>query len=328
MSITVFRAASWGDIAAERLSVAWLGRVWESDVHSLLLVDRDGLVVRMVNTGLGNGPFDVVVPDAMAESWAALPRGLYAWRVGKELWLGDHLTLRLPSAEPWPSTLFWQRERLPTDERTLARHLALLADWLLARAPDATIAGLLPELLVAGGPLAKEVADRPHLPMRERLFRWRAARALGSLLPALASGDLATAETSVNHLAGLGTGTPPLGDWFVLGLVAGIQLWPEFLSEGSGLRADSLLQRLVRSVAERTSLLGRALLVAALDEHRWGATWHALHAALLADGPHAGDPRERIEREAAAWLAQDEAVASAALSGLLLPFLWHQRFFL
>ncbi|MGH2541219.1 MAG: hypothetical protein ACRDIB_00385 [Ardenticatenaceae bacterium] len=324
----LFRARRWGDLAAARLDTAWLGRVWESNAESLLLVDRDGEILRLVTAEIGDGPFHVVVEEPMAAHWPALPRGLYAWRVGRELWLGDDLTVRLPASPPWQSHLDWRQEATDVEEFALSRHLALLGDWLLARAPESTLAGLLPELLAVGAPLPQEVADRPYLPRQARLFRWRGARVLGELLPALETGDLAAAEMAVNRLAGLGGGMAPAGDWFMLGLVAGIQLWPDFLSEGSGLRADALLHRLVRSVTERTSLLARAMLTAALEQNRWDAPWHTLHATLLASGPYPDELRAEIERVASAWLARDEVGASAALAGLVAPFLWYQRFLL
>ncbi|MDQ4075909.1 MAG: hypothetical protein M3220_06630 [Chloroflexota bacterium] len=323
-----FRACSWGDIAAARFDSAWLGRVWESQEQSLLLVDQAGEVIRLVTAEIGDGPFHVVVPDAMAKQWEQFPRGLYGWRVGQEVWLGDDLTLHLPEAGSWQSTLRWKREEIGVDKEVISRHLALLGDWLLARAPEGSLAGVLPDLLATGGGLPREVADRPYLPTQKRLFRWRAARALGAFLPSVTRGDLAAAEEAVNHLAGLGNGQPPAGDWFMLGFMAGVQLWPEFLSEGSGLRGEALLQRLVRSVTERTSLLGRATLSAALDEHRWDARWHTLHAALTATGLYPDQLRDDITRVAAEWLEQDEAAASAGLGGIAVPFLWYQRFLL
>jgi hypothetical protein len=40
--------------------------------------------------------------------------------------------------------------------------------------------------------------------------------------------------------------------------------------------------------------------------------------------PH--DLQERVETVAAEWLAQDEVTGSAALAGVVVPFLWYQRF--
>ncbi len=320
-------AQSWGDLAVARMPPNWLGRVWESDAHSVLLVDQEGQIVRLVTETIGDGPFHIVVPGEAVERWEQLPRNLYCWRVGSELWFGDAFTLHLPSTRPWESTLTWDRDELDVDETVVARRLALLGDWLLARAPEGSIPGVLPELLASiasGSPLGK-AADRPDLPLNARLFRWRSARVLGGFLPALASGDLAAAETSVNSLAGLGAGSPPAGDQFLLGLIAGVYLWPEFLSEGSGLNAPSLVQRLARSVAERTSLLGDATLRAALDG-RWEARWHALRDALVAMDSRPHDLQERVETVAAEWLAQDEVTGSAALAGVVVPFLWYQRF--
>jgi hypothetical protein len=315
--------SSWGDLASSRLHANWLGRVWEADETSLLLVGRDGEVIRFVTPEIGDGPFHVVAPRAAAEEWRNLPRDQYVWRVGHDLWIGDDLTLHLPTGQPWASNLHWPEATEGADEEVISRHLALLADWLLARGPEGSLAGVLPELLVAGGPIGKD-ADRPYLPLHARLFRWRAARVLGDLFPALAGGDMAAAEEAVNSLAGLGPGTPPAGDSFMLGFIAGVQLWPRFLSEGSGLRDSALLKRLVRSVVERTSLLGRATLAVALEDH-WDARWHELCAALIAAESYPDDLRNRLLQIATEWLEQDEPTANGALSGLVMPFLWHQR---
>lgn len=320
----VLAAQSWGDLAAARLAPNWLGRVWESDAQTVLLVDGDGQVVRLVTDRIGDGPFHLVVPDAVAGRWERLPRNLYCWRVGQALWFGDSFTLYLPSTPPWQSTLTWERDVLDVDETVVARHLALLADWLLARAPEGSMPGVLPELLASGKPLGK-AADRPDLPLTQRLFRWRSARVLGDFLPAIAAGDLAAAETAVNSLAGLGAGSPPAGDHFLLGFMAGVALWPEFIEESSGLNARTLLQRLARSVAERTSLLGDTTIRAAL-EGRWSAPWHALQHALTNTHVRPDEQRLSIEQLAAAWIEQDEPTGSAALAGLVVPFLWYQRF--
>lgn len=317
-------AQEWGEGAAALLDAHWLARVWEADTQSVVLVDQQGEIVRLVTETLGNGPFHVVVPHTDTTAWATLPRSLYAWRVGQALWFGDSLTLRLPTASPWPSALSWEPSSDPRAAEALARHLAWLADWLLARAPEGTIASLLPDL-VASGNATERAVRRDDLPLTTRLFGWRAARILDSLLPALAVGDLATAESIVHSLAGLGPGAPPAGDWFMMGLMAGIPLYPAFLAEGSGLRPKSLLQRLARGMTERTSLLGRAYLLTAM-QGQWAERWHTLHAALTATEGYSDARRDHVTELAAIWLAQDESAAGSALAGVVLPFLWHQRF--
>ncbi|MBA3532628.1 MAG: DUF2877 domain-containing protein [Ardenticatenales bacterium] len=315
------RALDWGELAASRLGANWLARVWEATPESLLLVDQSGEVVHLVTPAIGNGPFRVVVPEEAAARWESLPRDFYTWRVRGDLWLGDNLTLSLPEQSPWSSALSWEGPPATVDEILLSRHLALLGDWLMARAPEATIGGILPDLLNMEPP-SRHLSD---LPGTERLFRWRASRALTAFLESMVSGDLAAGERAVNSLAGLGPGSPPVGDSFILGFMAGVQLWPEFVRQGSGLRISGLLPRLARSAAERTSPLGRASLLAALGG-QWSARWHELYAALTANGPYADEIHRQIEQVAALWLAQDKGEGSAALTGVVIPFLWFQRF--
>lgn len=318
-NIVRVEATRWGDLAARRLGPEWLGRVWDIHDDGVTLIGDPfkGEVVRLV-APFGNAtPFDLVLdPGASADTLVRLERGTFVWRVGPELWVGDSLAIKLPTTLPDSTSLKWGELHL--DETTLHRRLMWLSDFVLARAPEATFAGLLPELLATG-----KSGKRPDLPPRERLLRWRSRRGLSALLPALARGDLATAEWAVNALAGLGPGTPAAGDRFLAGFIAGLRLWPQFL-DSTGLNQETMLTRLMRTAAEHTDLVGGTLLQDAADHH-YGPPWHELADALQNNNTCSDERRQALEAVAQQWLAQPKALGSSGLAGLLVPFLWHQR---
>jgi hypothetical protein len=312
-------ASRWGDTAARLLRPDWLGRVWDVDVERITLVSEPftGEIVRLVTAANYVAPFDVVIETREAEAGLPpLPRGAFAWRVGPELWIGDSLTVELPTTPAHDSSVNWSELRL--DETTLHRRLVWLSDFVLARAPEGAFAGFLPELLVT-----HELGHRPDLVPQERLLRWRAGHALSALLPSLEAGDLATAEQAVNRLAGLGPGIPTAGDQFLLGFIAGLRLWPQFL-EPSGLNQETVLVRLARTASERTGLVGAALLREGI-EHRYGAPWHELARTLQHENNCSDERRQALEAVAQHWLTHSETLGSSGLAGLLVPFLWHQR---
>jgi len=94
----------------------------------------------------------------------------------------------------------------------------------------------------------------------------------------------------------LGPGSPPAGDHFLMGLVAGLRLWPAVI-EVSGLHVEPVLKRMIAGAAERTSLLGWMLLNDALN-HIYAKPWHDLAALLRepADARPPEMPQDKYER--------------------------------
>ena len=311
------RAVGWGKKAAARLHDDWLGRVWTVDPEGVLLVSEAGEMVSLVPHEVGNGPFHVVLAPDGAEALHGLKRGTWVWRVGEELWVGDSLTVLLPDAEPWDARLDWHALR-QENMTALARRLHWLADALLARAPEGSFAGLLPELLAG-----EELTDRPDLERHGRLLRWRAARVLRHLMPAMEMGDMVTVETLGNRAAGLGPGAPPAGDHFLIGLIAGTRLWPHVV-EASGLKVEPVLRRMALGAAERTSLLGWGLIHEALAG-AFSEPWHQLARLLQDDSNHPDEQHARLVELVKAWLERPDVLGGSGLAGFVLPFLWHQR---
>lgn len=313
-------AQRWGNRAAMTLQHDWVGWVQQRTPEELILVDNEANVVHIVTAGWDDGPFNLVVPTL--KNLGGVNEGRYVMCVQRTLWFGN-IPLHLPDAAAWDSTLFWQAPTSATAMEHAARHLALLADWVLSRAPEGTLAALIPDLLIDSH-LTATVVNRTDLPVAKRMLLVQAAEILSLFMPALSDGDMSVVEQGATQLAGLGEGTVPVGTALLIGMVAGLRFWTPFLDDGSGLLPEGVIHRLTRGHAHHTTFLGDALLRAA-DEYAWEARWHTLHAALTAAPRYGDEQRNYLRMLVNAWLEHDAALASASLAGLLLPFLWHQH---
>ncbi len=231
------------------------------------LVSDQGEVVTLVSQRVGNGPLNIVL-----EGDGFLSRGLEAGlpvegdggsiRVGEALH-NEPYRVSLAGAEVWEPWLEW--EGLDADRPGLKANLAVLHDHLIAQAPAESLVLLLVPGPVGGCSL-------------ESTYRKAARRAIEGLLAALRMGDRQGIAASAAALAGLGPGLTPAGDDFLLGLMAGLRTWPQFL-EGRGLSVEEACQAIYGAAAGRTNLLSMALLRSA-REGLFGETWHGLLAAL------------------------------------------------
>ena len=98
---------------------------------------------------------------------------------------------------------------------------------------------------------------------------------LEGLLAALQVGDRQEITAGAAAPAGLGPGLTPAGDGFLLGLMAALRTWPQFLA-GRGLSAEEACQTIYGAAAGRTNLLSMALLQSA-REGMFGEAWHFPH---------------------------------------------------
>lgn len=315
-TITRTQAIAWGEQTAARLDKDWLARIWHVDSAGALLVDVNGNVVRVVPESIGNASFYLVLGAEAPDLGDVLQRDGWAWRVGDQLWFGDSLTIQLPSSPPWRSHVKWDEPDV--DRTTLTRRLHWLADTVMARAPEGTFAGVLPDLLVD-----REIRDHRYLDGADRLMRWRAGRVLNTLMPALENGDMAVAEQYANRAAGLGPGSPPAGDQFLIGLIAGMRLWPDLLQK-TGLNVEPALRRMVVGASDRTNLLGWTLIQNALIRD-FSGPWHHLFEMVCGVSDHPPTRRRRLRARAIAWLDRPDGFGVNGLAGFLLPFLWEQR---
>jgi hypothetical protein len=262
------------------------------------LVSDQGEVVALVSQRVGNGPLNIVL-----EKDAFLSMGLEAGlpvkgdrrsiRVGEAL-NSEPYRISLAGAEVWEPRLEW--DGLDADRPALKANLAYLHDYLIAQAPAESLACLL----VAGSAGGRSL---------ESTYRKVAQRAIEGLLAALRVGDCQGIAVGAAALAGLGPGLTPAGDDFLLGLMAGLRTWPQFLA-GRGVSVEEACQAIYGAAAGRTNLLSMALLRSA-SQGMLGEAWHILLAALRQGKD--GEVREAADR----ILSFGGTSGADALSGFL-----------
>ena len=242
-----------GDFAGSVLSVF---------AEACNLISDQGEIVALVSQRVGNGPLNIVL-----EGYGFLSRslevGLPAEGDGRSIRVGEALMVSLAGAEVWEPQLEW--EGLDTDQPGLKTNLAILHDHLIAQAPAESLACLL-----VAGPAGGHSL--------ESAYRKVAREAIEGLLAALRIGDRQGITAGAVALAGLGPGLTPAGDDFLLGLMAGLRTWPQFLEE-RGLSVEEACQVISGATDGRTNFLSMALLQSA-REGMFGEAWHILLAAL------------------------------------------------
>lgn len=248
------------------------------------LVNAQGEVVALVSQRVGNGPLNIVL-KGNGFLFKGLEAGLPVEGEGRSIQIGEAWVVSLAGAEVWEPQLEW--EGLNTDWPGLKTNLAILHDHLIAQAPMESLACLggygNPPYPVAGPAGVRSV---------ESAYRKMAQRAIEGLLAALHRGDCQGITAGATALAGLGPGLTPAGDDFLLGLMAGLRTWPQFL-KGRGLSVEEACQTIYGAAAGRTNPLSMALLQSA-REGMFGEAWHILLAALRQG--EANEVREATDR--------------------------------
>ncbi len=248
------------------------------------LISEEGEIVALVSQRVGNGPLNIVL-----EGDGFLARGLEAGLPvegdGHSIRVGEALRVSLAGAEVWEPRLEW--DGLNADRPGLEANLAVLHDHLIAQASAESLA-----CLGGYGNQPYVVAGAAGGRSAESTYRKVARRAIEGLLAALQVGDRQGIAASAAALAGLGPGLTPAGDDFLLGLMAGLRTWPQFLA-GKGLSVEKACQTIYRAAAGRTNLLSMALLRSA-REGMFGEAWHVLLAALRQG--KAGEVRRAADR--------------------------------
>ena len=241
---------------------SFAGSVLSVFAEACNLVSDQGEMVALVSQRVGNGPLNIVL-----EGYGFLSRGLETGLPvegdGCGIQVGEALVISLAKAEVWEPRLEW--DGLDTDQPGLKANLAVLHDHLIAQAPAESLACLL-------------VADPAGGHSVESTYRKVARKAIEGLLAALRGGDRQGIVAGAVALAGLGPGLTPAGDDFLLGLMAGLRTWPQFLEE-RGLSVEETCQAIYGATDGRTSLLSMALLQSA-REGMFSEAWHELLAAL------------------------------------------------
>ncbi len=253
------------------------------------LVADDDSVLSLVTPAIGNGPFNVVVPNVDFTAWIA-PTDPVCMQPDR-LHVG-RLLVNLASAEEWNPFPDWQRLHRHRDR--LLAHESVVQRVLRDHAPASSFAHLVVELSSPLSPIEARCLDvaRRH---------WRA------MILGLRQMDRDVCLSSAAHLAGLGSGLTPAGDDWLLGCALAAQI---------GLptpRAADLMLRAIRLAAAGTTILSahwlRAAVMGACSAH-----WHAFfEQCLLAD-------QHQIYQTALHILRQGHSSGADALAGYVALF--------
>ncbi len=229
-----------------------------------------GVLLGLVNPELGNGPFHAVLAQPADHAWLA--QGLVQGR----------LTLDVAGATAWDP---W------------------LGRWKVEDGRRKTGKG-------GGRDLTPPLAPPPVEREEGRPRRWqgegRGAQSPNPLAQALRAGDPERLQETVRALAGRGPGLTPAGDDFLLGLMAGLWLFPEQLNPRW--TVPEVCQRIAELAVPRTTTLSGAWLRWA-GQGAFSQPWHALAQALAADDP------PQLARAVDAILAVGATSGQDALAG-------------
>ncbi len=306
------------------------GRVLANYRRACNLLTSEGAIIALVGPAIGNGPLNIVIEETRVLEH--VKPGLLAVFSDAQFILGDSLVVSLDGAQLWRPEVDWGR--LATQPRRLERNLAALCSWLSqndisqsapAGLPDpaawrriwqsaASTCDLLSLVLdEKKGPRAREDGTRSP---QNRAFLTMARAAIKGLMQSLQDGDRSGIRENAALLAGLGPGLTPAGDDYLVGLMAGLRLWPAPL-ENSGLSPEEACPIILEATEGRTTLLSRAFLHSA-KEGLFGENWHGL-LTELARGETIG-----IQRAAGRILSSGATSGADALAGFLSPYLWHR----
>ena len=289
------------------------GRVLANYRRACNLLTSEGEIIALVGPAIGNGPLNIVIEGAGVLE--TVKPGWPAVFSDGQLILGDSLIVSLDGAQLWSPEVNWGR--LATQPRRLERNLAVLCSWLSQAENLANdfAQGLLNLVLDdEKGPGMREDGARSP---QNQAFLTMARAAIKGLMQSLQDGDRSGIRENAALLAGLGPGLTPAGDDYLVGLMAGLRLWPAPL-ENSGLSPEEACQIILEATEGRTTLLSRAFLHSA-KEGLFGENWHEL-LAELARGEPIG-----IQRAARRILSSGATSGADSLAGFLSPYLYFER---
>ncbi len=279
------------------------GRVLANYHRACNLVTSAGEIIALVGPAIGNGPLNVVIEGSGV--FEHVETGWPAVFSDDQLALGDSLVVLLGSARLWSPEVNWGC--LTTQRIRLKDNLAALCSWL---SQNYTTNGL-PGLVL--GEEAKGCEDKTRSP-QNRAFLTMAWAGIKGLMRALQDGDRSSIHESAALLAGLGPGLTPAGDDYLVGLMAGLRIWPG----PCGVSPEEACQIILEATEGKTTLLSRAFLHGA-KEGLFGEDWHGL-LSELARGEAIG-----IQRAAGRILSSGATSGADALAGFLSPYVWQRR---
>lgn len=266
------------------------------------LVTSEREIIALVGPAVGNGPLNIVIEESGVLEH--VKPGASAVFSDDQLVLGDSLVVLLDGAQSWKPEVNWKR--LTPHQRRLEDNLAALCSWL----SQSDIAKGLLGLVLDGGNEAWAREDGTRSP-HNRAFLTRARMAIRGLQQALQDSDRSGIRENAMWLAGLGPGLTPSGDDYLVGLMAGLRVWPGPCS----LWPEEACQTILEATEGKTTLLSSAFLRSA-KEGLFGEDWHRLLAEL------AGGEAIAIQQAARRILSSGATSGADALAGFLSPYLW------
>lgn len=243
----------------------WTGEVVAVHPRSCYLAGEDGAIYAIAQQPLGNGPLSVVIPASPEQPFEGLATGTPAASTGARLLLGDRLDVGLEQAALWDPKAYLA---LDADAAGLRRGLAELCRTLAERAPEQSLARLLPYLHDEDLPAPLGTID--HFPRSHAL--------IDGLVESLARRNRRSLKVVTSSLAGLGPGLTPSGDDFLAGVLLALALMRDHRADAEIAEIATLL---LDTAAPRTHVISAAFLRAA---HAGEASerWHPLLDALAA----------------------------------------------
>jgi hypothetical protein len=323
-------------------------RVFANYCRACNLVTSRGEIIALVSPAIGNGPLNIVIEE-IGTLRHAKP-GLPAVFSDEQLGLGKSLLVSLEAAQLWSPEVNWKC--LTTHRRRLEDNFAALCSWLSQNVTTQAViaseakqspsrkeeiassqqtllamtwAEQLPQNDIAKGLLGlvldgdkeTETCEGGTRSLHNLAFLAMARVGIKGLLQALQDGNRPGIRENAALLAGLGPGLTPAGDDYLVGLMAGLRVWPDPLNNG-GLSPDDACQIILEATEDRTTLLSRGFLHSA-TEGLFGENWHRL-LAELARGEARG-----IQQATKRILASGATSGADALAGFLSPYLWQRR---
>jgi hypothetical protein len=209
--------------------------------HACNFQSSNGLIVALVTTEHGNGPFHIVLPNRLPPTLINNDDIQAQWRPGK-LFIGS-LQISLQQATTWQPDL------------PVLYHLSVNAL----------------------SSLHEEFHQQPPslLHSRATAFYARAQQGIDALRAGFLQEDNAKLQAGTRYLAGLGPGLTPAGDDFLVGLLAAMVACRLQIDEGLPPRCQLLAQT---AVTHTTRLSAQWLRCA--GQGYFGEAWHHLITAL------------------------------------------------
>ena len=283
-------------------------RVFANYHHACNLMTSKEEIIALVSPAIGNGPLNIVIEENGALQH--VKPGVLAVFSDERPGLGGSLVVSLDGAQLWKPEVNWKC--LTAQRRNLENNLPALCSWLSQNGIAKGLLGLV--LDIEKEPRAREDGTRS---LYNLAFLAMARVGIKRLLQALHVGDRSGIRENAALLTGLGPGLTPAGDDYLVGLMAGLRVWPGTLSN-SGLSPDDACQIILEATEGRTTLLSRAFLHSA-KEGLFGENWHGL-LAELARGEAIG-----IQQAARRILASGATSGVDALAGFLSLYFWQRQ---